>query len=874
MHVIWSRAAQTRSVARHTTTSASRRRLRIGDLYTACYSTIVGTAVFADARVKEDRRKEWDRLIAEVKGEETHNTADMVDRPVIGTGMKENASWLPAIPLNGYGTAAGAIIPTASAWGDGYPASQKASRFAALITQSNQLDAHLQRSLSHITAESEDANSPSDTVDASDIGKWVDEEWPGSVLRAREPGRNSIYMKKVEEMIAKLVTQLLRTLKSHSPALAEGKTISIQMKEMAAQLEALHSRRCQVPDYSWSRSKDVRKERENLHRSLVTIFQKAESGQCPIYVMVAKICYNLLTTTAPPSIVTYNILVESFTRLQQYELGEVVVQSYFQDSKYKANSATARIFLDHYAARGDAVGFRHIMKRINAVDGYDMRVKRIPIDLLWMKQHRRWLLRSDVNFTHHGKYVHTKLPRNNTIFDAIIQGLLKLEGITSTIHYIQAAMQEGKLTSAAILHLVRKCVESQDVKSGRLVLYAILGHPSRRGFGTGAIKNVVDARGALYDLLHLCGIDISSYTSYTDKLIDIHPRRARALGQLLYHLRTKPIEQVIEGISELTLKLKRTLGITQHGQGQWSREQESIANHQLRNIDMALDMLSKYSSEHHHPSVQLVPQQNELSRVEKLVCLNRSVIERMQKKVFLIYYRRLPRHLQHKYHALPKPENLTEGHKLANVTYLYRRHQTKGLRNLIKKVSSLEHNIIAMQDEVASIYYRNLPLQQQVKFDTLPRRKTFLPKTRLKNIALLHQEVLVGDVQVSPGWLSELRCPIEQGYSFIRCIREEVSRIYYEKLPPQFQEKFTMSQSGVNNIAKAKLAKRNLAKIIRLHREAVLCKTKVRGQDVPTGTAVQRSENEVGRPGGSDVNGLWMGCGFQRSDDLVHGYHI
>src|SRR4051794_7375173 len=86
MQVLWSRVAQTRSschcrsclnaattIARRATTAASRRGLKVGDLFTACYSAVLATAAVADARVKDDRRKEWDRLIAEAKGGQIEN---------------------------------------------------------------------------------------------------------------------------------------------------------------------------------------------------------------------------------------------------------------------------------------------------------------------------------------------------------------------------------------------------------------------------------------------------------------------------------------------------------------------------------------------------------------------------------------------------------------------------------------------------------------------------------------------------------------------------------------------------------------------------------------------------------------------------------
>lgn len=85
MQSLWSRAARlpqsstcrcvaclrtaTEGVTSHTTSAASRRRLRIGNAVTAFYSSIFAGAALADAKVKEKRRLEWEEKIAAVKEE-------------------------------------------------------------------------------------------------------------------------------------------------------------------------------------------------------------------------------------------------------------------------------------------------------------------------------------------------------------------------------------------------------------------------------------------------------------------------------------------------------------------------------------------------------------------------------------------------------------------------------------------------------------------------------------------------------------------------------------------------------------------------------------------------------------------------------------
>src|SRR5579862_2032461 len=80
MQTIWSRAKPTPSscrctscisvaaaIARRATTSATRRRLKVGDTFTAFYSAIFATAALVDAKIKEDRRNGLDRMIQEAR---------------------------------------------------------------------------------------------------------------------------------------------------------------------------------------------------------------------------------------------------------------------------------------------------------------------------------------------------------------------------------------------------------------------------------------------------------------------------------------------------------------------------------------------------------------------------------------------------------------------------------------------------------------------------------------------------------------------------------------------------------------------------------------------------------------------------------------
>jgi hypothetical protein len=649
-------------------------------------------------------------------------------------------------------------------------------KFGPVTAQFNVLDAHLRQSFSSVASPA-DAYYADGSLENSDVAEMVDKDPTGSFRYAREPRKDPIKLNRVEEIIAKLVTQLLVTSKALSTASADGQDNSLQMREMADRLAALQSDSRQVPEYSWLRNDSVRVERERLHRALLTIFQKTESGNSPTEVTVAKICYNLLVTTAPPSVETYNILVRGFARLQQYELGEVVIRSFFKGCIYKPNTATARIFLEHYSAKGDVSGFRDIVRRIVARDGIDMRVTKIPIQLLWMKKNRLWARLSTANATRHGRYVHRRLLRTKGVFDSIIQGILKLEGIPSTTVYVKAAMQMGNLTASTISKLVSTCVESRDVRSGRLLLYAILGHPKKGYFEPGALNNFKDAQDALYDLLHLCGIDASSYNTWGDKLIDI--RHRRALGHLIYHLRMWSIERAVRRVSAMTEELQTILRIGKR-RGVRQRARMTTYNRAL----VVLNRRPQYCG----PSAKRDVKDSVVSKVEKLVLYRCAVMGTIQKRVFHIYYERLPLFLQQKYRWLRKSTTLTEAGKL---NWIYQFFRSKVLLNLMTEVFKLESTIASIQNAVAAIYWKKLPLYLQEKLDTVLRKENevecvttsktslYLPRKRLDNIYRFYRTYQIN-------FLIEEVLRLE---STIANMQNALSSIYYSTLPPQHQVK-------------------------------------------------------------------------------------
>ena len=552
MQAFWTRTAQANScrcssclqaattIARRSTTAASRRRVNAGDLFTACYSTILATAAVADAKVKDDRRKEWDRLITEAKSlplkkQEGNDRIPNADK---SGGDRGDQLWIkkPA-----------PMVCDGTGW---EPA--KAVNDGRWVPQLTALESHVKQSL----AEPEKTpvkRFPSDLW-AMQEG-WIDD----AVLEGIRPDRlpiNHIQIDKVEGTFARLVNKLLLQSKANSSIQSSSlparvrTDLSAQMKEMTMRIYALQYSKTRLPVYSYLDPVSNRQELADLHDSLIVLLKKCSSDPSSIDIIVSKICYKILISASPPSITTYNILIDHFTRLQRHDLGQIVVDSFLFESRYRPNSATICLLLDHFAAKGDSVGFRHVIRRMRGVDG-DIRIKRRALSKLWMPNVVDWAMSNKV--IHRNGLLSQKVPRSAQIFDSLIQGCLKLADVRSAIRFFRAAIREGcQVKSAVFCRIADACLERLDCGAGRSLLSAILSPWETGFFPDHGIEYCRTTRYAVYQILGLCQVSIDS----TQKL----PVKASrtALGRMLLHMNMESIADSVNRVSE-RVRLARSL---------------------------------------------------------------------------------------------------------------------------------------------------------------------------------------------------------------------------------------------------------------------------------------------------------------------------
>ncbi|KAG4444445.1 hypothetical protein IFR05_000036 [Cadophora sp. M221] len=579
MQVLWSRAAQARSscscrscihtatnLARRTTTAVGKRRVRVSDVVTACYSTILATAAVADMRRKDERRKEWDRVIAEAKD---------------GTPTLESNSGRPdqinATDAN--------ISPV-------FISNQK-------ISTSN----FKPIALANPTTGPESALE----IKLRDIGGRLADEFcfvgeePDLELPSREPIK-PLHLEKMQKMISRLVYNFLTASKIYSAdAFLGSEDIQQQTLEMKERLQALMEGFTNLPSYEWNDIDEVYDRQDALNRSLQTLCRNTVANdRSSINLMLAKLSYNLLVSTSPPSMVTYNVLLAEFIRLGKPGLAQIVVNSFMHDSELKPSRTTVKLILDHYRAKGDPHGYRSILLRMRAArktnpelrhDRPDMRIKKRELKDLHKPAVQEWALGTKT--IHRNSALHEKTPRDAAVFDSQIKGCLQFQGLTAATRQIRSAFREGhQVHQDTLCSVIRACLDEANFSIGLKIIRNIIS------LWEDGVEHLVfvysqDLRQLIYQLLVMCGFD-TSLNSKRDM-----PIKAswEALQDMLHYMHLESLNEALDRWADFTSSLSQSLGLVGSAAVGNSESQELLEMKQALDVDLALQIVEDYTTE-------------------------------------------------------------------------------------------------------------------------------------------------------------------------------------------------------------------------------------------------------------------------------------
>ena len=506
MQTLWSRAVQTKctcrcpsclptptTASRRATTTAAKRRLRYGDAFTFFYSSILATAAVTDARRKDEKTEQWDKAIVQAKEElraietEQERRLQALSTPIKLDRLenwKDTGTWENIFD---------------------WAAHQNQSRLALGYGKLEGIQARVLNGLSPATLRElcmngkimearEGRREPdvkedvvSDRPLSTKKRKTMELSTAKMVFRlllqsSRSTTTESVTLNPSERLMWQA---LMRNVKQLRSKLTEMEGRLSQLRRLDANSETLQDLESpQFPRYSdcAPRATDGS---PSLNTTLETLLAPNRREITDINAMVTKICYNLLVSTTPPNVHTYNILITRLCHFNQLEMASIVLDS-MRECHIRPNEVTVAATLRYYTLANDRRGFRSYVNRMQGKGGgltlahpstsitHINQVKYVAQragNSRYMRLPQFSTLRNErsLSAAQPIKLIN-KAPRNQEVFSALIIGSLKLLGFNQAMsHYLDMVRCGWETDVHILVALLKYCSDAENWLFGQKV---------------------------------------------------------------------------------------------------------------------------------------------------------------------------------------------------------------------------------------------------------------------------------------------------------------------------------------------------------------------------------------------------------------------
>ncbi|KAI2616299.1 hypothetical protein GGR54DRAFT_610351 [Hypoxylon sp. NC1633] len=587
MNSLWSIAAQAqlscrcrlclhsgRSILRQSSTAAPRRKITAADIFTACYTTILGTAAIIDADRKEARKKELDERLEKARAAVA--SLAIQESPAQqdgGTIQPDSDSANASQHIRGPGgKEKGATRLNSTLW-------RELGGLCEITRRPPPHSSWMQNQLEWVHVEAAIA------AEERDLGD--------SKYTLREPNSDQ-KLERTTAMVVELVNRLLwrssqafdsvRSQDSAEESREEHTgTEDLAWRDLYDILQNPH-----YPSYHFptADADDTAKTRSLLGESIRRIFNHAASSK----EIVAKICYNILASSALPTTHTYNTLIAGFNRIQRPDLAQDVIDSYIHRSAWPATQQTMVCLLNHYRGTRQIEGLRDIVRRMRGVKDTGLNFRIIHKDAIHSEDWLNWARTSCAS--RKTAFVR-RAYRGDEVFDSLVKAWLHCGEVGHACMVLVACLRKGSyITVQTLQELLTACLATFDYAAARCLL---------RGF----IKNARKFAKWIDTIIHQESTGTSrQVVMCLSHLLDIgwlppehfHSPVAKKYDQMLRQLRSLFIKaqlhleiQETSDICRVALKEINSAGrlidrlgaaVASLGSAQWSRQQitKTLAN--------------------------------------------------------------------------------------------------------------------------------------------------------------------------------------------------------------------------------------------------------------------------------------------------------
>ncbi|KAL8702919.1 MAG: hypothetical protein Q9201_003899 [Fulgogasparrea decipioides] len=514
MQTLWARVGQSRcfckcsfhpfstaAIARPSIGAPIRRRLDLDDVFAAFFSTVAFASAVADGKKKTARKEQLVRVIEEAKSDLQTLKADRERR--IST-LEQAGPHGSVAEQQERDTAAQQSWQDVFTWADGEIRERKELGFdgwqgiplSVLRDASPKQIQNFLRKHTHYFPRFRGSHGPEvwNTVTwYLDIKKLKTIEWSiarlALELMSHVPESQHWTLPENPEVTEDVLAQL--SIASTSEVHSSLDHIQDKLNTLAGKrknnIYYYHFDSPAFPRYCANQPYDL-SSTDQLNANLHSLFESPSRQSGGVISLLPSICFYLLTSNAPPSIHTYNLLISEFAGERQDHLIRYLLTSLYR-THMRPNEITLAETLRHFVRTCDRDRFdRHVIRMEGFDQGLGEAHPRLDFPELLKFQYRLRVTRGSVNGEVTNEYheysdlsnsdilamkkdgrvkVYEKSRRNLDVYRALIQGALYFSGLSGGMKHYRSMISDGwQPDEEILLSILHRCVVDGEWDAG------------------------------------------------------------------------------------------------------------------------------------------------------------------------------------------------------------------------------------------------------------------------------------------------------------------------------------------------------------------------------------------------------------------------